>query len=109
MSILVINAGSSSLKFGLFDAAAMEPLASGSIDWTAPSGQAELVVRARGSEESRSRVDVSDHRVAVAQALRFWPRRKTGPRGMVQPSQSSGTGSSTAARSSAKASESTKT
>ncbi len=70
MSILVINAGSSSLKFGLFDAEAMEPLASGLIDWTAQSGQAELVVRARGSEEIRSRVDVVDHRAAVVHALR---------------------------------------
>jgi len=78
MSILVINAGSSSLKFGLFDAEAMEPLASGLIDWTAQSGQAELVVRAPHSEEIRSRVDVSDHRVAVAQALRCLARTQDG-------------------------------
>lgn len=81
MSILVINAGSSSLKFGLFGAESLEPLASGLIDWTAPSGRAELVVRARGSEEIRSRVDVADHRVAVAQALRSLAQTQDGTAG----------------------------
>jgi acetate kinase len=33
MSILVINAGSSSLKFGLFDADTLYTLATGLIDW----------------------------------------------------------------------------
>ena len=33
MSILVFNAGSSSLKFGLFDAEARRALVSGGIDW----------------------------------------------------------------------------
>jgi acetate kinase len=33
MRILAINSGSSSLKFGLFDAATCEPLLVGDIDW----------------------------------------------------------------------------
>ncbi len=81
MNILVINAGSSSLKFGLFDAAEMEPLASGLVDWTAQSDRADLVVRARGAEEIRSRVDVSDHGAAVAQALRCLAQKQDGVAG----------------------------
>ena len=85
MSILVINAGSSSLKFGLFDPEAMEPLASGLIDWTAQSGQAELVIRARGSEAIRSRVEASDHRASVAQALRCLAQTQDGTGGREAP------------------------
>ena len=69
MSILVVNAGSSSLKFALFDAEAKQSLASGLIDWTARSGRAELVVRTDDSREIHSQVDVSDHGAAVARAV----------------------------------------
>ena len=40
MSILVINAGSTSLKFGLFDSEARETLVSGTIDWADGNRQA---------------------------------------------------------------------
>ncbi|HZU38401.1 MAG TPA: acetate kinase [Gemmataceae bacterium] len=70
MSILVVNAGSSSLKFGLFDDAAQQELANGLIDWTADAGQAELVLRAAGHER-RSRADTSNHREAAAHAIRM--------------------------------------
>lgn len=70
MSILVLNTGSSSLKFGLFDDAASEELATGLIDWASDPRQAELVVRLRGAAEVRCRRDVPDHRSAVSQALR---------------------------------------
>lgn len=70
MSILVINAGSSSLKFGLFDDAAREGLATGLIDWRKDPRQAELVIQPREGEPIRSRESVSDHRTAVLHATR---------------------------------------
>lgn len=70
MSILVINAGSSSLKFGLFDADARETLASGMIDWTADPPRAALVIQRRGKDEMRSHAEVADHRSALAHAVR---------------------------------------
>jgi acetate kinase len=76
MSILVINAGSSSLKFGLFNASAEHSLASGLIDWTAEPGKAGLVIRPREGPELRSRVDVADHRGAVTHAVRFLAESK---------------------------------
>jgi acetate kinase len=44
MSILVINARSSSLEFGLFDADMRHTLATGLIDWRVDPQQAELVI-----------------------------------------------------------------
>src|SRR5437867_244705 len=70
MGILVINAGSSSLKFGLFDAQANESLVSGLIDWTADPGKADLILRPYDRPEVRSQVSVADHRAAAAQAVR---------------------------------------
>lgn len=69
MSVLVINAGSSSLKFGLFDASARERLASGLIDWKKDPHQAELVIQPSKGEAIHSRASVSDHRVAVQHAI----------------------------------------
>jgi acetate kinase len=37
MSLLVLNAGLSSLKFGLFDAEAREQIVSGDLDWGGPA------------------------------------------------------------------------
>jgi acetate kinase len=70
MSILVINAGSSSLKVGLFDAAAEQTLATGLIDWRADPRQAELVLKPQQGEPIRSRESVTDHRAATQQAIR---------------------------------------
>lgn len=70
MSILVINAGSSSLKFGLFDADARGTLASGLIDWTADPQRASLVIQRPGMDDVRSQVEVSDHRTALVHAVR---------------------------------------
>jgi acetate kinase len=69
MSILVINAGSSSLKFGLFDAEAKRTLASGSVDWRVDPKQAELIVQPSGGEAMRSRESVTDHGAAVRHAI----------------------------------------
>lgn len=69
MSILVLNAGSSSLKFGLFDARAETSLASGLVDWKADPRLAALTVRV-GAEETRRQVEVTGHRAAVGAVLR---------------------------------------
>jgi acetate kinase len=69
MSILVINAGSSSLKFGLFDAEAKTTMATGLIDWRVDPRQAELIVQPSGGETLRSRESVSDHGAAVRHAV----------------------------------------
>jgi acetate kinase len=70
MSILVINAGSSSLKFGLFDAEARQTLATGLTDWRVDPGRAELVIHPCQGEPIRSRESVKDHRTAVLQSVR---------------------------------------
>lgn len=70
MSILVINAGSSSLKFGLFDAEARQTLATGLIDWRGDSKQAELVIRPSDGQEIHARESVTDHRTAGLHAIR---------------------------------------
>ena len=57
MSILVFNAGSSSLKFGLFDAEARRALASGGIDWADGDRQhAKLVLHAEPDRQVRATV-----------------------------------------------------
>ncbi len=70
MSILVLNTGSSSLKFALFDAEARETAASGEVDWHGPGRPAELIVRPEGGPERRSPCDVSDPGAAAELAIR---------------------------------------
>jgi acetate kinase len=70
MSILVINAGSTSLKFGLFDAEARESLVSGSIDWADGNRQRARFLLRRGSREERSVVAVADDSAAATSAVR---------------------------------------
>lgn len=70
MSILVINAGSTSLKFGVFDAEAREALVSGSIDW--PQGDREraaLSLHTPGIPPVRATVSVPTGQAAAACAL----------------------------------------
>ncbi|HZQ34618.1 MAG TPA: acetate/propionate family kinase, partial [Dehalococcoidia bacterium] len=69
MSILVLNAGSSSLKLGLYDDGAAA-LASGSVDWGTDADQAEVRVRwLAGGEAKSSRRRVADVGAAVPAAL----------------------------------------
>jgi len=70
MSILVINAGSSSLKFGLFDAEARQTLATGLIDWRADPRQADLVIYPNEGAPLHARESVNDHRTAVLHAVK---------------------------------------
>lgn len=70
MNILVLNAGSTSLKFALFSAADDRALLSGGIDW--PDGnrsQACLTIRRIGAAAEQSRVDVPDGRAAARCAI----------------------------------------
>ncbi|HUJ09017.1 MAG TPA: acetate kinase [Verrucomicrobiae bacterium] len=72
MSILVINAGSTSLKFGLFDAEVRDALMSGSIDWAGGNRRlAKLTIRRCHNQETPSAVDVSDDRAAASCAIRL--------------------------------------
>ena len=69
MSILVINAGSTSLKFGLFDGEARETLVSGTIDWADGNRQRAQFLLRRGSHEKRSVVAVPDDHAAATCAV----------------------------------------
>ncbi len=70
MSILVFNAGSSSLKFGLFDAEARRALASGGIDWADGDRQhAKLVLHAEPDRQVRATVSAADDQTAAQLAI----------------------------------------
>ncbi len=70
LSLLVLNTGSSSLKFGLFDAEARAAIVSGQVDWRDPGRPAELVVRPEHGPERRSPREVADPGSAADLALR---------------------------------------
>jgi len=65
--ILVCNAGSSSLKFSLFDAGNEQVLAAGGIDWT--TKPTRLVLHYRGQREVREDLKLREHADAVARVL----------------------------------------
>lgn len=69
MNILVLNAGSSSLKLALFDADSLASLGSGLVDWTEKTGRSVFVLRPPEGEEIRSELDVTDHRAAAKHAI----------------------------------------
>src|SRR5258705_3269468 len=67
MKILVCNSGSSSLKFGLFEANHEVLLAEGGIDWsTKPT---RLVFRRPGRPDHREELDLQEHCEAFAWIL----------------------------------------
>jgi acetate kinase len=67
MKILVCNAGSSSLKFSLFEAEDELLLAEGGIDWT--TKPTRLVFRRRGQQEVRDELKLEKHNEAIARIL----------------------------------------
>ncbi|MBI5385903.1 MAG: acetate/propionate family kinase [Verrucomicrobia bacterium] len=70
MSILVINAGSTSLKFALLDREAVNMLLSGVIDWSdGDRHRARLVVRSTRSGEFKTTVPVPDAATAATRAI----------------------------------------
>ncbi|WP_422924598.1 acetate/propionate family kinase [Singulisphaera sp. PoT] len=70
MSILVLNAGSSTLKFGLFEPGAREPQVAGNVDWDGPAQSAELIVRSLGEPERRQPCEATDHRSAASLVIK---------------------------------------
>lgn len=64
MGILVLNAGSSSLKFSLFDTAAVKLYGSGQLDWQ-DHGQAVIRWQPTGGILQRTTHAVADHSAAV--------------------------------------------
>lgn len=69
MNILVVNAGSSSLKLALFDADSLASLGSVLVDWTEKAGKSVFVLRPPGGDEIRSEIDESSHRAAAKAAM----------------------------------------
>ncbi len=70
MSILVFNAGSSSLKFAVFEAQTCRTLASGSIDWADGNRRhALLLLHGAHARPLRSHVDVPDDPTAAFCAI----------------------------------------
>ncbi|SPE52147.1 Acetate kinase [Verrucomicrobia bacterium] len=70
MSTLAINAGSSSLKFGLFKDDTFERVLTGDIDWAGGNRQqAQLTVRPRDGIIVRSRLSVPDDATAAGCAI----------------------------------------
>ncbi len=69
MTILVINAGSSSMKFGLFDFDTLDPLATGMLDWAGESRRAVVTLKPQDGDATREEIDVPDYRSGVVKAL----------------------------------------
>ena len=67
MNILVCNAGSSTLKFSLFEAEGELLLAEGGIDWSTPPTR--LVLRCPGQPEVREELALQHHADAIARIL----------------------------------------
>jgi acetate kinase len=82
MSILVFNAGSTSLKFGLFSDPSCAQLVSGDIDWAGGDRHcARLTIRAAGAMAAQSRtVDVPEDQAAVHCAIQALAENQTGGR-----------------------------
>jgi len=71
MSILVINAGSSSVKFALFDFDSLEPFGRGLLDWAGSEQQATVTLTPNHGEPVRRELDVPDYRAGVVAALKL--------------------------------------
>src|SRR5437762_9103541 len=69
IKVLVCNAGSSSLKFSLFDAEDETLLANGSIDWLIKP--ARLAFRRANEPEIRKELNLEKHADAVARILDY--------------------------------------
>lgn len=69
MSILVVNAGSSSVKFALFDFDTLAPAARGILDWAGRTGKATITLQPQSGPMGVRQIDVPGYREAVAEAL----------------------------------------
>jgi len=70
MNTLSLNAGSSSLKFALFDQSANDELASGLVDWRGHRETATLTFQSPASGAKQSTVNAADYGEAVGGILR---------------------------------------
>lgn len=69
MSILVVNAGSSSIKFGLFDFETLVASVRGTLEWREGDSEAELTLTRLDGETSSRRISAFDHHGAVAATI----------------------------------------
>ncbi len=69
MNILVINAGSSSLKFALFDFDRLEPIVRGLLDWADRADRATVTLNPPEGEPIRQKLNAPDCRRGVVEAL----------------------------------------
>jgi acetate kinase len=70
LGILVLNTGSSSLKFSLFDDNARSASVEGEVDWGGNNQGCELVVQLPGQSERKSPCDASEPGAAAKLAIR---------------------------------------
>jgi acetate kinase len=90
VSILVVNAGSSSVKFGLFDFETLAPAARALLDWAGSSHRATLTITPSAyaapglvpSVPTRSEIEAPDYRSAVTRALEVLCRPESGLAGI---------------------------
>ena len=84
MSILVVNAGSSTVKFGLFDFETLEPAGRAMLDWAGSSHRArfELVLtpgkHAPPTQSFQGDLEAPNYRAAVEQALEHLGKHLSG-------------------------------
>lgn len=71
MTILVVNAGSSSVKFGLFEFDSLEPIARGLLDWRGGSRAASITLSPEEAEPVSKEIDVPDYRTGVIEAMKM--------------------------------------
>ncbi|MBN2291617.1 MAG: acetate/propionate family kinase [Pirellulales bacterium] len=70
MEILVINAGSSSVKFAVFDFDSLRQIARGLLDWAGDARRATLTLSPQDGEEIRREIDAPDYRSGVVAAMK---------------------------------------
>ena len=76
MSILIINAGSSSVKVGLFRFDDLQPVARGLLDWAGETRRATITLQPVDGESVSAARGVSDYRSGVVAVLEMLSERK---------------------------------
>ncbi|RMF97788.1 MAG: acetate/propionate family kinase [Planctomycetota bacterium] len=74
MKILVLNAGSSSVKIAIFDWNTLEEQAGGLVDFTAKEGKVVIAWTVCGEERIRRELEVAGYREAVAESFAMMRR-----------------------------------
>ena len=74
MSILVVNAGSSSVKFGLFDFDTLRPTWRGMLDRSAHTEHATLTLQPERGEPVHAQIEAGDYRAGVVAAMELLRR-----------------------------------